>query len=85
MSKQKQQPEYEKVGRIVVSIAETGYANKSKLYRMSFLKGFLSGVGGVLGATIGIALLLFLLSLFNEVPFVGDIAESLSQTINTTQ
>ena len=50
---------------------------------MSFIKGVLAGFGGVLGATILVALLLWILSLFSSVPFIGKIAENVTDTIQT--
>ena len=74
--------ETEKLGRLLLSIAELGYADKKKLYRISFVKGLFSGLGGVIGATIVVAILLAVLSLLGEVPFVGKIAETVEKTIN---
>ncbi len=76
--------DYEKLGKLLVSIGEIGFKDKKQLYKVSFIKGVISGLGGVLGATIVVALILLLLSVLGEVPFVGDIADSVRDTIQTT-
>ncbi len=78
----KSQQKYEDLGRIISNVFETGYLDASKSYKMSFLKGLIQGLGGVIGATVGIALLLWLLSLFGELPFVGEIFKSVQNAIN---
>lgn len=77
--------ELEKIGRLVVNVGETGYRNKLAVYKMSFLKGILSGIGGVIGATIMIAILLFLLSLLSEIPLIGDLAQKLEYTVESAR
>lgn len=75
--------DYEKLGRLLVNIGETGVVDKKKLYKLAFLKGLFSGFGGVVGATIVIAVFLWILSLLGEVPFVGQIADTVEETINS--
>ncbi len=76
--------QYEDLGRIVASIYETGYLDKNKTYKMSFIKGMVGGLGGVIGATIVVALLIWLLSLLSSVPLVGRFFDSVEQTVNST-
>jgi hypothetical protein len=84
MKKQKSSTKnYEQLGKMLVSIYESGYLDKKQTYKQSFIKGVLGGVGGVLGATIVIALLLWVLSLFKNVdplkPFVERTTETIQQ------
>lgn len=72
--------ELESIGQMLVSITETGYANRRRFYRMSFIKGILTGFGTVLGATVVVALLLWILSFFDNVWFI----EGLKNTIETS-
>lgn len=74
---------YEELGRIVASVYETGYLDAAKSYKQSFLKGLFQGLGGVVGATILVALLIWVLSFFNEIPFIGKITEQVQDTIQT--
>lgn len=66
------------------SIYESGYIDRNKTYKMSFLKGIAAGFGGVVGATIVVALLLWILSLLDFVPFVDKIQCSLQDSNRTT-
>ncbi len=69
---------------MLISIYESGYLNQKQAFKFSFIKGVLAGFGGVLGATILVALLLWALSLFSNVPFIGQIAENVTNTIQTS-
>lgn len=69
---------------MLISIYESGYLSKKEAFKMTFFKGILAGFGGVIGATIVVALLLWALSLFSNVPFVGRIAENVTHTIQTS-
>jgi hypothetical protein len=86
MSKKPTNPtkaDYEKIGRMVESIYESGYINENQTYKMSFIKGLVAGVGGVIGATVVIALLLGILSMFDTVPLVGPFIEKIVETVET--
>jgi hypothetical protein len=74
---------HEHLGRMMQNIYESGYINRNTMYKMSFLKGVASGVGGVVGATIVIGLLLWVLSLFDQTPVVGPLFDNLQQTIES--
>lgn len=73
------------LGRMLVNIYESGYLDSNQAYKMSFIKGVLAGFGGVIGATIVIALVIWVLSLFSEVPLIGRFVESIEQTVNSQQ
>ena len=62
-----------------------GYVSRKRLYIENFLRGVFFSVGSILGATIVIALLLWVLSLFNNVPFVGDIARNIQHTVTESK
>jgi hypothetical protein len=47
----------------------------------SFVRGFFAGLGGVVGATVGVAALVALLQLFGGAPVVGTFFKDLGQTI----
>jgi hypothetical protein len=55
--------------------------SKKHIYFQNFIRGFVFSVGGILGATVGIAILLWFLSLFQEVPLLGDFVQNVQQTI----
>lgn len=77
--------DYERLGRIIELVFLSGYANRSRLLWMSFAKGIISGVGGVIGATIVIGLLLWSLSAIGTIPLIGPLAESIERTIDTSE
>ncbi len=72
---------YAELGKAVAGIYETGYLDTNKSLKMSFFKGLVQGLGGVIGATLGIALLLWVLTFFSELPLVGRIFEAAQHTI----
>lgn len=80
----KDHADYETIGKIVYSLNDV-YSDKKKLYKTAFVKGLFSGLGGVIGATVLVGLLLWTLSLFNEVPFVGRFSRNLKDTVEQTR
>lgn len=83
MTKKVKTTDYEALGRLIEGVYELGYANKGRMLRLSFIKGVAVGVGGVIGATVVVSLLLWLLSILNYVPFIDDISRNVEQSIKT--
>lgn len=75
--------EYEKLGKLLVSIGEAGAVNRKRLYRTAFIKGVFSGLGGVIGATILLALFIWVLSLLGDFPLIGRFAEKAQDTVRS--
>lgn len=73
------------VGKQLNMFVETGYYKKRKMFFFSFLQGIARGIGTVVGATIVIALLIWILSLFSQVPFIGNFTDKVQSTINSAQ
>ena len=65
------------------TLLATQYVNKKKLYMENFIRGLLFGVGSFLGATIGAALIIWILSLFSEVPLIGRFVSDIQDTVNS--
>jgi hypothetical protein len=61
------------------------YAQRFKVYKMNFVRGIVFGFGSVIGGTLMIAALLWALSLFNELPFIGRFTETIQHSIETTK
>lgn len=59
----------------------TDYIDKKRLYVENFFRGIFFGAGGVIGATILIALLIWTLSLFDTLPVIGPVFENTKQSI----
>jgi hypothetical protein len=59
----------------------TDFISKKKLYWENFVRGIMMSMGTVVGATIGLALLLWILSFFSSVPFIGPFVHDAQQTI----
>ena len=74
----KSSAEYEKMGQAVDALLQSEYLERKQAYKSRFLLGIVSGIGGVLGATIVLAILLWILSLFDQIPFIDNIRETLN-------
>ena len=77
--------DYENLGKMLTNIYESGYINENQSYKSSFLKGIFGGVGGVLGATVVIGLLIWLLSLFTSIPLLGPLTQRIQNTIQNSK
>jgi heme A synthase len=77
--------DYEHLGRLIHAIGETGYPNKHKLYKLAFIKGVFAGLGGVIGATIVVSLLLWIFSVVGEVPLLGQVADKVQNSIESSR
>ena len=87
LKRNKKKPEklsYEEIGKMLESIYTSGYIDHNQTYKMSFIKGVLAGLGGVIGATVVVALLVWILSLLNFVPFLDSVQCSIEQRNGNT-
>lgn len=55
--------------------------DRKSFYLHSFLRGLLAGAGTVIGATVLIALLLWILSFFDTVPLIGPTVDNVRHSI----
>jgi hypothetical protein len=62
-------------------IFEASYSNWRRVLLMSLLKGVATGFGVILGGTIMVALLLWMLSGLGQIPLLGNVAEKAQDTI----
>ena len=79
MAKKLTDKEYEELGKKLIDFYESGYVNKKQALSWTFLKGVAAGLGAFLGGTIVIGLLLWVLSLFDQVPFIDSVRDSLTK------
>lgn len=61
---------------------EMSHPRWGRVIKYAFIKGVATGFGLFLGGTIVVALLLWILSLLGQVPFLNDIAESARETLD---
>jgi hypothetical protein len=73
--------DYEQIGRSIEAVLEVGYIDRWRLFRANFIRGLFFGVGGALGSTLIIAAIIYFLSFFTELPLVGELAETIRNTI----
>lgn len=57
--------------------------NQKRFLWLSFLKGVMVGFGSFLGATILVALVVFLLSKIQFIPIIGDFVKDILQELST--
>lgn len=76
---------YEKLGKAVEDALILDYiyvlhSTRRQIWS-SFMRGAFAGLGGVIGATVGVAVLVGLLQLFGGAPVIGQFFQDLGQTI----
>lgn len=59
--------------------------SRFQIYKMNFFRGIFFGVGSVLGGTVLIAFIAWVLSLFVTLPGIGQPLEKVQQTINSRE
>lgn len=74
--------DYEQLGRLIENTYLTGALDRKRLIANNIIRGISTGIGTVIGITIAIALLLWILSLFSEIPLLGPVFESLKNSVN---
>lgn len=57
------------------------YSDRRRIYRVNFFRGIFFGAGSVIGGTIVIAILAWVLSLFVNVPLIGETFEDARNSI----
>lgn len=62
-------------------LMKADYIDRKSLYFHSFIRGILVGAGGVIGATVLIGVIIWILSLFDTVPLVGPFFDNTRETI----
>lgn len=73
----------EQLGAQVMALYDHLNPDRVGLYRTAFLKGVVTGVGGVIGATIVIAILAWTLTLLGHIPFLKDITTTTQETLQS--
>lgn len=61
------------------------YRDRHKVYVMNFVRGIFFGLGSVLGGTVVVALVVWILSFFVNIPWIGDTVQNTQQKIENSQ
>ena len=59
--------------------------SRVEIYKMNFIRGIFFGLGSVIGGTVVIALIAWVLSLFVQLPVIGQPLEKAQESIQTQQ
>ena len=57
------------------------YSQRQRVYKINFVRGILFGAGSAIGGTFIIAIVLWVLSIFVNIPLVGELFRDAQQTI----
>lgn len=69
----------------IENMYEATQASKKRVFGMAVLKGLGTGLGVFLGGTLAVALLLWILSLLGQVPFVGRLSQSVEHSLQRSE
>lgn len=61
------------------------YNRRHDVYKMNFIRGIFFGLGSVIGGTVVVALLIWILSLFINFPLIGQYFENVQMTVEQSQ
>ena len=78
--------DYEKLGRAIESALINDYidllGNTRRQIWSAFVRGIFTGFGGVIGATLIVTVVLYILSQFGALPGIGHYFQDLGKSIN---
>lgn len=60
------------------------YSSRPRIYKLNFFRGVMFGAGSAVGGTLVLALIVWILSLFVNVPVIGELFENAQQSIEQT-
>ena len=82
MGKEMSDKDYEKIGRMLEEIVASGSTNQKRLIWTNFVKGIAYGVGIFLAGTLVIAVVIWVLNLFDHVPLIGPFVEKIINNLH---
>jgi hypothetical protein len=59
--------------------------SRAEVYKMNFIRGIFFGLGTVIGGTVIVAVALWLMSFFIDIPGIGQSVQQLQQTLEETR
>ena len=60
-------------------------SSRAEVYKMNFIRGIFFGLGSVIGGTVIIALVIWLMGFFVDIPGIGRSIEKIQNNIEKTQ
>ncbi len=78
------QKDLDQVARALQILFATDFISKKRLYWENFVRGLTFSIGGIIGATIGIATIIWILSFFRTLPLIGPLVKNAQHTIQNT-
>lgn len=68
---------------LITASIEGGNIKVGRILNINFLRGIFFGIGSVLGGTLGITMIIALLSLFSDFPFIGEFVNWMTDGIKS--
>lgn len=66
---------------ILDEIFDDIYGQRRRVYKINFIRGILFGAGSAIGGTFIIAIVLWVLAIFVNIPLIGELFRDAQQTI----
>lgn len=60
------------------------YRERKKIYKMNFVRGIFLGFGTVIGGTVVVAIMIWIMSFFINAPVIGDFVREVQESIDQT-
>ena len=80
--RQKEEKKFHSTGdEVLQELFNDLYHDRKKIYKVNFFRGIFFGFGSFLGATMLVAILIWALSLFGNLPVIGDYFNRAQQSI----
>ena len=73
------------VAKALEVLFASDYIDTKRLHWENFVRGMFFGAGGVIGATVFIAIIVWFLSIFDSVPLIGPLFDNTKETIQQSQ
>lgn len=65
----------------LMTLFDEMYVNRRRVFYLNFVRGIFFGLGSVLGGTLVLAILVWVLSWFIDFPLIGDTVKQLIDTV----
>ncbi len=80
MAKNPTDKELAEIGKKMMYLYQTGFVSYKQSLKYTFLRGIVYGFGLFLGGTIVVAVALWFLSLFDQLPFIDHIVNAIQSS-----